>query len=56
MPFANVNKSSIQAEYTRNLLLWLTSPYRLRQGEVTKVYSTLERWVQFCKVAQPHHP
>jgi hypothetical protein len=41
-----VEKSTIKAEYLRNLLLWLTSPYRLRQGEVTKVYNTLERWVQ----------
>ena len=51
-----VDKSSIQAEYLRNMLLWLTSPYRLRQGEVTKVYNTLERWVQYCMVVKPAHP
>lgn len=51
-----VNKSSVKAEYIRNLLLWLTSPYRLRQGEVTKVYNTLERWVQYCDVVKPTNP
>ncbi len=51
-----VDKSSIQAEYLRNLLLWLTTPYRLRQGEVTKVYHTLERWVRYCEIVKPAHP
>ena len=51
-----VNKSSVKAEYLRNLLLWLTSPYRLRQGEVTKVYNTLERWVQYCDIRKPTNP
>jgi hypothetical protein len=51
-----VNKTSIKAEYLRNLLLWLTSPYRLRQGEVTKVYNTLERWVHYCNVVKPTYP
>lgn len=51
-----VDKSSLKAEYLRNLLLWLTSPYRLRQGEVTKVYNTLERWVQYCNVVKPAEP
>jgi hypothetical protein len=51
-----VNKSSVKAEYMRNQLLWLTSPYRLRQGEVTKVYHALERWVQFCDVVKPTNP
>ena len=51
-----VNKSSVKAEYLRNLLLWLTSPYRLRQGEVTKVYNTLERWVQYCDIIKPTNP
>ena len=51
-----VNKSTIKAEYLRNLLLWLTSPYRLRQGEVTKVYNTLERWVQDCDIVKPSNP
>ncbi len=51
-----VDKSSIKAEYQRHLLLWLTSPYRLRQGEVTKVYHTLERWVKYCNLVKPAQP
>ena len=51
-----VDNTSLKAEYLRNLLLWLTSPYRLRQGEVTKVYHTLERWVQDCDIVKPLHP
>ena len=51
-----VNKSSVKAEYLRNMLLWLTSPYRLRQGEVTRVYHTLERWVRYCEIVKPTHP
>jgi len=39
-----IKKSSISEEYSRILLLSLASPYRLRQGEVHKVYNTLERW------------
>jgi hypothetical protein len=39
-----VEKSTIYTEYVRTLLLALTSPYRLRHGEVGKVYDTLERW------------
>lgn len=52
-------KSTIQDEYTRILLLWLAAPYHLRQGEVTKVYNTLERWVRHCDITtaeQPQHP
>ena len=45
-------KSTIQAEYTRILLLALTSPYRLRQGEVSKVYSILEHWTKYCNLSQ----
>lgn len=51
-----VDKSTIKSEYLRNMLLWLTSPYRLRQGEVTKVYNTLERWVHYCNVVKPAYP
>ena len=51
-----VGKSSVKDEYLRNMLLWLTSPYRLRQGEVTKVYHTLERWVQYCILVKPGQP
>ena len=44
-----VKRSSLQAEYTRILLLSLSSPYRLRQGEANKVYQSLERWTQYCQ-------
>ncbi len=51
-----VEKSSVSDEYLRNLLVWLASPYRLRQGEVTKIYNTLERWVRHCELRLPEHP
>jgi hypothetical protein len=41
----HVEKTSIATEYARILLLSLTSPYHLRQGECGKVYSALERWL-----------
>jgi hypothetical protein len=43
-----VNKTTITGEYTRLLLLALTSPYRLRHGEAGKVYDSLERWNAKC--------
>ncbi len=43
-----IKKSSIAAEYSRILLLYLASPYRLRQGEAAKVFDTLERWTPQC--------
>ncbi len=51
-----VEKSSVSDEYLRNLLVWLATPYRLRQGEVTKIYNTLERWVRHCELRLPEHP
>lgn len=38
-------KTTILGEYNRLIMLALTSPNRLRHGEVGKVYSVLERWV-----------
>lgn len=38
-------KTSITTEYARILLLSLSSPYHLRQGEAGKVYDALERWL-----------
>ena len=38
-------KTTILGEYTRLIMLALTSPNRLRHGEVGKVYTVLERWV-----------
>lgn len=40
-----VQKTSISTEYTRILLLSLSSPYNLRQGESGKIYGALERWL-----------
>lgn len=45
-------KSTLASEYKRVLLLALASPYRLRQGEVEKVYVNLERWAQPCRLGQ----
>jgi len=42
--------STTQAEYLRLLMVHLASPYRLRQGEVGKVFSTMERWAPECKL------
>ncbi len=51
-----VEKSTVTDEYLRNLLTWLATPYRLRQGEVTKIYNTLERWVRHCELRLPESP
>ena len=51
-----VEKSSVTDEYLRNLLTWLATPYRLRQGEVVKIYNTLERWVRHCELHPPKQP
>ncbi len=47
---AYTSKVTINADYVRLLLLALTSPYRLRHGEVGKVYDVLARWVSKCKL------
>ncbi len=44
-------QSTIQAEYLRMLLIHLASPYRLRQGEVGKVFNTMERWTTECTLS-----
>lgn len=51
-----VEKTTITDEYLRNLLLWLTSPYRLRQGEVTKIYNALDRMASYCDLEIPPVP
>ena len=45
-----VPKSTIATEYKRILLLSLASPYRLRQGEVGKVHTMLERWAPNARI------
>lgn len=47
-----IEKSTIYTEYARSLLISLTSPYRLRHGEVGKVYDTLERWTMHTTIHQ----
>jgi cyclic-di-GMP-binding protein len=43
-------KTTINADYIRLFLLALTSPYRLRHGEVGKVFDVLARWVGKCRL------
>ena len=45
-----LGKTTIMAEYCRISLTALASPYHLRQGEITKVYETLESWSQHCEL------
>lgn len=45
-----VKKTTIADEYLRALLLSLTSPYRLRLGEIGKVNDSLERWTSHCRL------
>lgn len=40
------DKTTPQAEYLRLLLLAMASPYQLRQGEVLKIHTALERWIR----------
>lgn len=47
---AHSAKTTINADYIRLMLLALTSPYRLRHGEVGKVYDVLARWVGKCQL------
>lgn len=46
-----IQKTTIEDEYVRILLLSLASPYHLRHGEIDKVYINLERWKGY---ATPH--
>jgi len=39
-----IQKTTIEDEYVRILLLSLASPYHLHHGEIGKVYINLERW------------
>ncbi len=44
-------KSNSADEYKRVLLTALAAPYRLRQGEVSKVYQTLAYWAPYSSLA-----
>ena len=48
-------KTCINSEYIRLILLALTAPYRLRHGEVGKVYTVLERWTQKIRLKAPEN-
>lgn len=45
-----VNKTTLATEYARLQLLALCSPFHLRQGEVNKVYDSLERWISHSPI------
>lgn len=50
---------TISGAYKQLLLLALTSPYRLRQGEVSAIYSTLGHWAELVSLedyVQPKSP
>jgi len=46
-------KTTILGEYMRLIILALASPYRLRHGEVGKVYNVLERWISKIRLTTP---
>lgn len=43
-------KSSVNDHYKQLLLLSLAGPYRLMQGEVTRVYQALSRWAPLARL------
>jgi hypothetical protein len=45
-----VQRTTISHAYKQILLLAISSPYRLRQGDVVKLYSALERWASYCRL------
>jgi hypothetical protein len=45
-----INKTTVETEYTRALLLFLSSPYHLRHGEAANVHVNLERWMSHVKL------
>ena len=55
------DKTTPQGEYLRLLLLAMASPYQLRQGEVLKIHTALERWIRRLELkplnlTPDHHP
>ncbi len=45
-----INKSTVENEYVRALLLFLSSPYHLRHGEIGNVHINLERWFSHTRL------
>jgi hypothetical protein len=52
----HVKGLSIFSNYKQILLLAVCGPYRLRQGDVLKVYVALEKWVEYCDLTPIKHP
>lgn len=46
------DKTTPSAEYLRLVLLTLASPYQLRQGEIYKIYTAVERWTRQLELRQ----
>lgn len=53
---ALVKSRSIEELYKQALLLALSNPYRLRQGDVLKVCNALELWSSYCRLTPVEHP
>ena len=53
---ALVKSRSIEDLYKQSLLLALSNPYRLRQGDVLKVCNALELWSSYCRLTPVEHP
>jgi hypothetical protein len=49
-------ESSIARAYKQILLLALSSPYRLRQGEAEQVYQALSRWAAHAQIIPYNNP
>jgi cyclic-di-GMP-binding protein len=57
--YEEVKASSVTDAYKEAVLLALTCPYRLRQGEVEQVHRALERWAPHARLldfAEPANP
>jgi len=53
---ALVKSRSIEDLYKQALLLALSNPYRLRPGDVIKVYDALELWSSYCNLTLVENP
>lgn len=51
-----INTCTLSDAYRQILLLALSCPYRLRQGEVDQVEHALERWASYAELRTPQDP
>ena len=51
-----VKSRAIEDVYKQALLLALSNPYRLRQGDVLKVCNALELWSPYCRLTPVENP